>query len=239
MKNYISLCCEKSFLEPLTAHLREVGSNSNIFCAINVIKTIYCYLKAMCFLLGKEITNAIDRHTIKTIFLCLKRDKTGLAALEFTILSGMLLTVMLNGIEVSRYYYGQMQMQNATQMAVQAVWKTCDTSAKLPATVNCSGRASAITTALQSTSLGSSVSLQTGSPTEGYFCVSTAGSLTSVGAANASRPANCGSVGSSTDVPKIYIQIAAQYTYAPLFQAITIGSALPTTITSTSSMRLE
>jgi Flp pilus assembly protein TadG len=178
-------------------------------------------------------------QSIKTLFSRLTRDETGLAAVEFSLLVGMLLTVMLNGIEVARYYYGQMQMQNATQMAVQAVWQTCDTAAKLPATVNCPARTAAITAALQSTSLGSAVSLQSGSPTEGYYCISTAGVLTSVAAANASRPSNCGSVGSSTVTPKIYIRIAAQYTYAPLFHAITIGSVLPTTISSTSSMRLE
>lgn len=177
--------------------------------------------------------------SIMTLLGGLKRDERGLAAVEFALLAGMLVTVMLNGIEVSRFYYSQMQMQNATQMAVQAVWKVCDADAKLPATIRCSARTTAISNALQSTSLGSAVTLQTGSPTEGYYCVSSAGVLTSVAAANVARPVDCSSVGSSSTRPKIYIRIAAQYTYAPIFRAITIGSVLPTDITSTSTMRLE
>ena len=170
----------------------------------------------------------------------LLRDESGLAAMELALVAGTLSTVMLNGVEIARFYFAKMEVQNATQMASQAVWKTCDTPAKSPVTINCSARTTVLTTALQSTSLGSSVSLSTNYPTEAYYCASsTDGSLVNVGAVTATKPTTCYPSGSSSDTPGDYIVIQAQYTYAPIFNGITIGSLLPTTITSSTKMRIQ
>ena len=160
--------------------------------------------------------------------------------MELALVAGTLSTVMLNGVEIARFYFAKMEVQNATQMAAQNVWKTCDTPSKAPVTSNCSARTSAITTGLQSTSLGSAVSLASGYPTEGYYCAKTSdGSLTNVGAVTSQKPATCSPNGSGADSPGDYIVIQAQYTYAPLFRGITIGSLLPTTIASTTTMRIQ
>jgi Flp pilus assembly protein TadG len=168
------------------------------------------------------------------------RDETGAATVEFALSTGVLLTVMLNGVEIARYFYIKMQLQHAVQMAGQAVWKTCDTAAKVPVTINCSGRTAAITTALQSTSLGTSVTLSSGFPTEAYYCTATSGgALTSVGAVTSAKPINCSPTGSASAIPGDYVLIQADYTYAPIFRGITIGSQMPTAMQASVTMRVR
>ena len=173
-------------------------------------------------------------------FLRCLRDESGAAAVEVALVSGTLISLMLNGIEIGRYYFIKMEVQSATQMAVQSVWKICDTSSENPVTVRCSGRTSAITRGLGSTTLGSNVTLATGYPTEAYYCTSTTtGLLQSVGAVTSARPADCSAAGSSTDIPGNYLIVRGEYTYAPIFRGITIGSSLPTNIQATSTMRMR
>ena len=150
---------------------------------------------------------------------------------------GFLSLAMLNTVEIAKFYFQKMEVENATQMGAQAAWKTCDTT-KLPATTNCSGLTTAITTAISSTSLGNAVTLQTGFPQEGYYCLNTSNTL--VYASNvSSKPANCSATGQATLQPGDYIKIQTQYSYSPIFPGFTIGSLLPTSITSTSMMRLQ
>lgn len=170
----------------------------------------------------------------------LLRDEGGAAAVEMALVMVAFSSLMLNGVEVARYYYAQMQLQNATQMAGQAVWKVCDTAGEAPVTVNCSARTTAITNALQSTSLGSNVTLSTGFPTEAYYCAHiTTGVLTSVGPVTSPKPATCSPTGSAADTPGDYLVIQAQYTYAPIFRGITIGSLMSTSMTATTRMRIR
>jgi Flp pilus assembly protein TadG len=178
-------------------------------------------------------------HTLRNGLRCL-RDESGAAAVEFALVAGTLVSLMLNGIEIGRYYFIQMEVQNATQMAVQAVWKICDTAAENPVTLRCSGRTSAITRGLGSTSLGANVTLATGYPTEAYYCTSsTTGQLQNVGAVSNAKPTDCSAAGTSTDRPGNYLIVRGEFTYTPLFRAITIGSSLPTTIQATSTMRMR
>lgn len=167
----------------------------------------------------------------------LARDGRGAVAVEFAMVVGTLVVILLNGIDIAKFYFQRMELENATQMAVQAVWKTCDTNA-LPASTNCSGMTSAITTALASTSLGNSVSQQSGSPAEGYYCVNLSGVLTYVSSAT-SKPANCSSVGNASNQPGLYVRINTQYTFTPIFGSMSVGALLPTTVTSSAMMRLQ
>lgn len=159
--------------------------------------------------------------------------------MELALILGVSTALMLNGVEASRYYYAQMELENAAQMAAQNVFRVCDTAAKLPATIKCTERTNAINTALQSTSLGSAVTLSSGYPTEAYYCVSTAGVLTQVAAVTATKPTDCSSVGSASDTPGLYLTIQAQYTFTPIFDGITIGSALPATVQTSTMTRLS
>ena len=54
-------------------------------------------------------------------------------------------------------------------------------SAMLLVTQNCPGLNNAIAASIQSTSLGTAITLASGYPAEGYYCVDTSGVLQSVG----------------------------------------------------------
>jgi Flp pilus assembly protein TadG len=167
----------------------------------------------------------------------LGQDEQGVVAIEFALVAGTLVMAMLSSIDAARFYIAQMEVQNAAQMASQAAWQACDTS-QLPATANCPGLTAAVTAAIQSTSLGSKITLQSGSPAEGYYCVNSAGTLQYV-ANSSSKPVDCSGAGNPSGQPADYIQIKTQYTYAPSFAGFSIASTFPTSITSTAMMRLK
>ena len=93
----------------------------------------------------------------------LRADKRGVAAIEFAVFAGLISLGMLNVTDVAVYVYQRMQVEYATQAGAQAAWRTCDIN-HLPATNNCSGLNTAVTNAVQGTSLGNRVTLQSGSP---------------------------------------------------------------------------
>ena len=67
-------------------------------------------------------------------------DHRGVAGIEFALVAGALCILLLNGIEVARYAYTVMQVQNAAQIGAQAAWKACDPTKELPATTKCARR---------------------------------------------------------------------------------------------------
>ena len=164
-------------------------------------------------------------------------DQRGVSAIEFSFFAGLLAFGMLNTADISIYMYKRMQLENATQMGAQAAWKTCNTD-QLPATTSCPGLAAAITKAVQSTSLGANVSLQAGSPSEGYYCLNSSNALQYVSDAT-KMPANCSAAGMPDLQPADYIKITTKFDYAPLFPGITVASTFVTPITKTAMMRLE
>lgn len=168
----------------------------------------------------------------------LASDRSGLASIEFCIVTVVLMLGLLNGLEVARWSMQRMEVANAVRSATQAVWKACDTK-KLPAKTNCPGLNAAISSGLQSTSLGTRVQLTTNYPTEAYYCINGSGVLTQVGPITAAKPAHCGAAGDTTRLPADYVMISASYTYRPMFPKLTVGELLPGTFTSTGSMRLQ
>jgi Flp pilus assembly protein TadG len=164
-------------------------------------------------------------------------DERGVAAVEFAIIVSVVMVALLNAVDVAKYFFERMQVENAAQMGAQSAWATCDTT-KLPATTNCSALSSAVSAAIQTTSLGSSVKLKSGSPAEGYYCVNSSNVLEYVSNVS-SKPANCSSVGSASDQPGNYIQVQTTYTFKPIFPGLGIGSMLPTPITASALMRLQ
>lgn len=170
----------------------------------------------------------------------LRSDQRGASALEFAIFAGILCFGLLNTADISIYIYKRMQVENATEMSVQAAWKTCDPSqSQLPATVNCPNLTTAITRAAQSTTLGTNVTIQTGSPTEAYYCLNSSGALQNVGAVTSPSPADCTVTGLPSQQPADYIQVTTTYSYAPLFPGVTVASAFTTPIVRTGMMRLN
>jgi Flp pilus assembly protein TadG len=168
----------------------------------------------------------------------LRHDARGTAAIEFAVVGGLLTFALLNAVDMGRYIYNRMEVQNAAEVGAQTAWKTCNQSSTLPATQNCPGLNSAITTAIQSTSLGTAVSLASGYPTEGYYCVNSSNTLQSVGSVS-NKPANCSASGNANATPGDYIQVQVIYNFTALFPGITvIGSENISSITMTSWMRL-
>ena len=162
-------------------------------------------------------------------------DQRGVAAIEFGIFSIMLAASLANVTDVSIYIYQRMEVENATEMAAEMALKTCATS--LPATTNCANLASAVQTAVQSTSLGTAVTLQNGSPSEGYYCINGSGALQLVSGVN-SKPADCTAAGMPSLQPGDYITIQTTFTYQPIFARLSVAAAFPTPITRTAMMRL-
>lgn len=167
----------------------------------------------------------------------LPSDINGAAAIEFALTIGFLSIALLNTVDVAQYYYARTEVENAAQMAAQSAWKACDTT-QLPATTNCPNLQTAVSTGAHATPLGASVVVQSGSPSEAYYCVNTHGVLTNVGGVS-SKPADCSAVGSAADQPGDYVKVQTSYVYHPIFTGISVGSLLPATITSTSTMRLQ
>jgi hypothetical protein len=95
----------------------------------------------------------------------------------------------------------------------------------------------AITTAIQSTSLGTAMALASGYPTEGYYCVNSSNVLQSVGSLSA-KPSDCSAAGSSTTSPGDYVQVEVTYAYSPLFAVSVMGLSSIRSIIKTSWMLL-
>lgn len=166
------------------------------------------------------------------------KDTRGSAGFDVAVWATLLVVPLLSAVDLGYYIYQRMQLENAAQVAVQAAWKVCDTPAELPATLNCSGLNTAISAAVQSTSLGTGAAVQ-GTPSEGYYCANASNVLQQVGTLQA-RPANCSSVVTgSTDRPGDYLQVQVNYTFTPIFRGVSLSALLPTPITRTAWMRLD
>lgn len=167
-----------------------------------------------------------------------RHDRRGTAAVEFALAATLLVYALLNAVDFGYYMYRRMEVENAAEAGAQAVWKTCsDQSTMLPATTNCTGLNTVITTAIQNTSLGSAVSLASGSPTEAYYCVNASNTLQSVGSLSA-KPTDCSSVGKSSVLPGDYIQVSVTCAYTPLFSISLMTASGITSINMTTWMRL-
>ena len=167
----------------------------------------------------------------------IRSDERGVAAIEFAFFATLLSLGFLNTADVGIYIYKRMELENAAQTAAEWVLTNCSPNS-LPATTQCTNLTTSITNALQATSLGTQVTLASGSPAEGYYCVNSSNALQYVSTVS-SPPANCTAAGMPSLQPADYIQITAQYAYAPLFPGITVASAFTTPITKTSLMRLD
>lgn len=164
------------------------------------------------------------------------RSEDGVAAIELSLVGALFCFGVLNVAELSRYALSAMQDSTATQMGAAAALAACDI-VHTPATMNCPALNTAITTAVQGTSLGTSVTLA-GSPSEGYYCVSDKQVLTYVSGPT-SPPADCSSVNNLTGRPALYLKLSTSFKYTPLFSGVTVVDALPHTLTRTAWTRMK
>ena len=169
-----------------------------------------------------------------------RQDSRGVAAVEFSIAATLVIVGILNAVDLGLYEYRRMEVENAAQVGAQAAWKACyDTSAMLPATTKCAGLNDAITAAIQSTSLGTAVSLTSGYPTGGLLLRQHLGCSPISRRAYPASPLIVPMQANSSASPGDYIQVSVSYAYAPLFSNLTVmGASGISSISMTSWMRL-
>jgi Flp pilus assembly protein TadG len=163
------------------------------------------------------------------------RNQSGATAIEFALIAGILVYLLLNGIDMGRYIYLRGQVENATQAGAHAVWEKCDPM-KLPLIAKCYTDQTAAKTAVASV-ISNMVPGITGSQlviTEGYYCPDAAGALHSVTNVS-SLPTQC----LSGVVPGDYVQVQLTYPFTPLFGNVTVARTFGASISMTSYMRLQ
>ena len=171
-------------------------------------------------------------------------DQKGAAAAEFALVLALLTIPLLNVLDLGLYAWERIQVNNAAQMGAQAARTTCSYNNQ-PATIYCPSLNSAVQTAVQSTSLGSTG--VTSSTAEHYYCV-VGGSLVWVWdpARGSQPPSDCSQKdgngqsigGSASDRPGDYVLITVNHTYTPVFSNVSIASVLTSPISRTAWMRL-
>ena len=162
------------------------------------------------------------------------RDE-GNVTIEFAFVASILVVMIMNILDFSLLIWAHMEVDYAAQMGAQAAYKTCSTRT-LPATPNCPGLTTTITTAIQSTTLGTGVLLAAGSPSETYYCVSGT-TLQSVGSySSPPTPFDCSAAGNAGVTPGDYIEVDVTYAYSPIFTGLSLVSAQ--TLTAKSMQRL-
>jgi Flp pilus assembly protein TadG len=166
----------------------------------------------------------------------LRKDRSGVAAIEFSFIAGFLSLAVLNVSDTGIYLYKRMEVENAAQMGTMGALKACD-PVHLPATVNCPGLNAAVTAAIQSTSLGNAVTLSGGAVSEGYYCVNSSNVLQYMSSVS-SKPADCTAAGLPALQPADYLQVAVTFSYSPLFQGISVAGLFATPITKTAMVRM-
>jgi hypothetical protein len=127
-------------------------------------------------------------------------------------------------------------VENAALVGTMSALKACDPS-HLPATVYCAGLIAAVTAAVQSTSLGTAVTLSGGAVSEAYYCVNATGTLQLVGSVS-SKPADCSAAGMPALQPADYVQVAVTYSYSPIFSGISVAGVFTTPIVKTAMVRM-
>ena len=183
-----------------------------------------------------------------------RRETHGAAAVEMALVTALLAYPVLNVADIGMYAYQSMQVANAAQAGARAAWSQCNDSTMWPATANCGSSGANLTAAvsgaagIQSTTLGSKVTLASGYPTEGYYCATTTNALTlapgpAVSAGSTPTKSNdCSGVANAalaTATPGDYVSVSVTFTYTPLFTGVvTVASLLPSPITSTAWQRM-
>jgi Flp pilus assembly protein TadG len=175
------------------------------------------------------------RRSARTPIRWLAND-AGTAMVEFALAAPILVVLVLNLFDFSVLIWSTMQTDNSAQMGAQAAFKLC-VGGTPPALTNCLGLSTAVTTAAQSTSLGTGVTVASGYPSETFYCTS-GNTLQSVGTSPPS-PYDCSTAtpSNSAATPGDYIVVQVNYSYTPTFSGLSLASAR--TLTSTAMQRLQ
>ena len=163
-------------------------------------------------------------------------DRAGTAMIEFALAAPILVVLLLNLFDFSVLIWSTMQTDYSAQMGAQAALKLC-AGGNPPALTNCTGLSAAVTTAVQSTSIGTGVTVASGYPEEQFYCV-TGTTLQSIGTSPPS-PYNCATAtpSNASATPGDYIVVQVNYSYTPTFSGLSLASAH--TLTATAMQRVD
>ena len=166
-----------------------------------------------------------------------RRDQSGAAAIELAAVGAIFIYGAMSTADVGRYAFQTSEVNAAAQAGAEAALVTCDV-AHTPATVNCSNLTAAVTTAIQTTRLGSQITLD-GPISEGYYCLDATSALQYAGAAG-SKPSDCSGVANpaSGATPTLYLQVHVTCAFQPLFPGITVAKTFAASIKRTAWMRM-
>ena len=169
------------------------------------------------------------------LFIHRLAGRAGTAIIEFALAAPILAVLVLNLFDFSVLIWSTMQTDYSAQMGAQAAFQTCNGGTP-PALTNCTNLSTAVTTAVQSTSLGTGVTVASGSPGEEFYCVSGT-TLQSIGTSPPS-PYNCSTANPSNAAatPGDYIVVQVNYSYTPAFAGLSLASAQ--TLTSMARQRV-
>lgn len=175
------------------------------------------------------------RESVRALYGKIYQDESGATAVEFPLIAGILVILLLNGVDLGRYIYLRGQVENAAQAGAHSSWEKCDPM-KLPIVTKCYSSQAAAQTAVASvvSSIVDDITNDNVSMSERYYCPDAAGALHPVTNV-ASLPAQC----LSGVVPGDYVQVQVTYSFTPLFGNLTVAAAFGTSITMTSYMRLQ
>lgn len=160
----------------------------------------------------------------------------GAAAVEMALVSSLLAGALMNVAEVGRYAYTVTQVINASQAGVQIALARCAAD-KTPVTLKCPDVEDMAESAVESTSLGSQVTIQ-GGLVEAWYCVGSDGALQQVATAAQNKPADCSAAGEKGRKPGLYVSVEVSHPYEPLFPGLTLVESLPDTIVRSARMRV-
>ncbi len=162
------------------------------------------------------------------------RDECGATAVEFALVAGTFVFLLLNGVDLGRYIYLRNQVENATQASVHAIWQNCGPM-KLPVVSKCYASQAAAKTAVVNVISGivNGVTDSNVTVAEGYYCADEFDALHTVTDVK-NLPSQC----LSGVVPGDYVKVDVTYAFAPLFGNLTVARLLGTSIPTTSYMRL-
>jgi Flp pilus assembly protein TadG len=166
----------------------------------------------------------------------LARAEAGSAAIEFALVSTILLVLFVNLIDFSFLIWAQMEVETSAQMGAQAAYAACSSAAS-PATTNCPTLNSVVTTAIQDTSLGTAVALASGSPSESYYCATASGLESMGGYSSPPSPYDCSGAGNASASPGDYMTVSVSYSFAPLFAGVSLAGSR--TLTASGMQRLR
>ena len=163
----------------------------------------------------------------------LVRDEQGLVAIEFAIVAGLLVPLLLAVADIGQYLHRRLQVEGLAGQVARAVTTTC--SGQLPAIARCARLRAVIADIRAASSLATTVDIAFD---EAEFCIR-GQRLDRAGPAGRGAICPGNGKGSSGVAAGDYVIVTARYTIKPLFLDDGVGGALPSTIVRTAMLRLQ